>query len=836
MLSTYVSYLKYAQSLAKTETRIAAQPFVSREAQYYRDNIGKVKTVDEFLNNYRLFSYAMKANGLEEMTYAKGFMRKVLLSDLTDSSSFANKLTDKRYVEFAKAFNFNASDGSLTDTTAIQSEDQLSDTTTRYNALFPNADRQSNDSYYWLHIDNVTSVDYIVLDEKMRDVALRAYGIDPDTVSEDALRQTLTSDLSDPNSYANTLGDARFVALAAAYNFDTDGSVKDGYEAQSDAQLLTTDELYLGQPETAYFKAMLGGIETVDDLLADDNMRNYVITAFGLEADTTTDALRATLTSDLSDPASFANAIDDERFVALAGAFNFDTDGSIKSGYDLQSSTQASNLIDLYYKETHPKLDTEVDYYQQSIGSIQSVDDLLASEELTAYVLTAYGIDPEYTSADAIRAALTSDLSDPNSYANQEGYEEFLALAQAFNFDTDGTVKAGYDAQSAEQQAATTTAYIDATATAESTAAASASTVTSSYESAIAAAKSINDLLSDADVVDYILKAYGLEDEDVSTSTLRLVLESDVSDPNSYVNQIGDEKLKAFAADFNFAADGSIASPRVVQSERSIETMTAAYAEVLGDGAGAKVKAEEETAYYKEAITNITTLDDLLADKRLTDYIITSLKLDEDTTIATLRSVLTSDLNDSQSVASKLGGRYRELAIAFNFTTSGTIAREPGQSAQSAKNVQATYDSYIAQTMETEAGDESEGARLALYFRRKAPSIDSAMDLLADKALAEVARTALGIPADAVNADLDLQARQITNRLDIEDLKDEDFLDKFLAKFAALYDLSSGLYSTNSSAVSLIGQTLSGNGAANTATIIGFGEDLLSSAMNVRKI
>ncbi len=55
------------------------------KAQYYKENIGNVKTVDEFLDDYRLYSYAMKAHGLEDMTYAKAFMRKVLESDLNDT-------------------------------------------------------------------------------------------------------------------------------------------------------------------------------------------------------------------------------------------------------------------------------------------------------------------------------------------------------------------------------------------------------------------------------------------------------------------------------------------------------------------------------------------------------------------------------------------------------------------------------------------------------------------------------------------------------------------------------------------------------------------------------
>ncbi len=66
--------------------RVAAG-LVERQTKYYKENIGNVKSVDEFLNNYQLYSYAMDAFGLGEMTYAKAFMKKVLDSDLNDRTA-----------------------------------------------------------------------------------------------------------------------------------------------------------------------------------------------------------------------------------------------------------------------------------------------------------------------------------------------------------------------------------------------------------------------------------------------------------------------------------------------------------------------------------------------------------------------------------------------------------------------------------------------------------------------------------------------------------------------------------------------------------------------------
>ena len=69
---------RVSANLSRTQAATAADPTVKRETAYYLANIGKVKTVGDFVNNYRLFSYAMKAFGLGDMTYAKGLMTKVL--------------------------------------------------------------------------------------------------------------------------------------------------------------------------------------------------------------------------------------------------------------------------------------------------------------------------------------------------------------------------------------------------------------------------------------------------------------------------------------------------------------------------------------------------------------------------------------------------------------------------------------------------------------------------------------------------------------------------------------------------------------------------------------
>jgi len=106
MISTSTRYQIITTNLARTQDLIQKDPVVKRETDYYNATIGTIKTIDEFLKNDRVFKYAMKAYGLEDMAYAKGLFKKLLQEGVSDPTSMANKMTNPLYKEFAKAFDF----------------------------------------------------------------------------------------------------------------------------------------------------------------------------------------------------------------------------------------------------------------------------------------------------------------------------------------------------------------------------------------------------------------------------------------------------------------------------------------------------------------------------------------------------------------------------------------------------------------------------------------------------------------------------------------------------------------------------------------------------------
>lgn len=108
MLSTLASYRVMSTDMTSALQRVSEQPMPAREIEYFSENIQNIKSVDEFIEDDRIFSFAMQAFGLSDMTYAKAFMAKVLNEGVAADDSFANSLSDTRYQDFADTFNFES--------------------------------------------------------------------------------------------------------------------------------------------------------------------------------------------------------------------------------------------------------------------------------------------------------------------------------------------------------------------------------------------------------------------------------------------------------------------------------------------------------------------------------------------------------------------------------------------------------------------------------------------------------------------------------------------------------------------------------------------------------
>lgn len=94
---------RYIETISKDST-------VSREIDHFKRNFSSETSSRELVGDFRMLSVALKAFGLEGDIANKAFIRKVLESDLSDEKSLANRLSDKRYLRLAEAFNFSGDD------------------------------------------------------------------------------------------------------------------------------------------------------------------------------------------------------------------------------------------------------------------------------------------------------------------------------------------------------------------------------------------------------------------------------------------------------------------------------------------------------------------------------------------------------------------------------------------------------------------------------------------------------------------------------------------------------------------------------------------------------
>ncbi len=83
-----------------------SSPVIQRDTAYFAEKIGSVTTAEQLVGDYRLLKVALGAFGLDDDIGNKHFIQKVLEDGSLSTEALANKMSDKRYLEFTKAFGF----------------------------------------------------------------------------------------------------------------------------------------------------------------------------------------------------------------------------------------------------------------------------------------------------------------------------------------------------------------------------------------------------------------------------------------------------------------------------------------------------------------------------------------------------------------------------------------------------------------------------------------------------------------------------------------------------------------------------------------------------------
>ncbi|WP_246318730.1 DUF1217 domain-containing protein [Peteryoungia desertarenae] len=935
MVSTFLSYNLVTRDIKATLNRAAQDQIVARDAAYYRENIGNVKTVDEFLDDFRLYSYAMKAHGLEDMTYARAFMKKVLESDLNDENSYANKLTDKRYREFAAAFQFGpGGGGTLTPITSDQTDAMIG----LYNQNIANLDERITEETRYYNAMNtiVTNVDQFLANDRLREYFFQTFGIDEATYDRNLIRGLLTSDANDPNSYFNTQIlpnvinaqssieanletiariDAR-AALASqnttlqsivtrVTSFRDDIATLEASKSDPGADIAAIDReidtkqrdidsrfisyvsmkvgdmtaeiaaLEAGKSEAgADIPALQAQIDAIqielDAASADLAARNAIATqkadraaleaqkaepdadipALQAQIDALTSqitaaeasliptdipdinatiaekqaqidaytglpalgedstALRAQLVSQNNTSSRFMGAA--AGYQNIVDAFQFNADGTVPAdGFMSAANLEAinTNYLGSQDRVTRAAALMTDEYVRSVINTFTTVEEMMSDSRVASYIKAAAGLSTSFTIVNAtLEQAITGDPDDPNDpffrqYVGTPAFEGLAFLAGLFNFNSDGTLPAGQTPISASNQERLSNGYFsgynDVDDAADEREIATLRTTLAAINRDTSTVATVDQLLANSVIYNFAVKAVGLDPAEVSRSTMRRVLTSNLDDPRSFVYTLGDERYVEFAKLFNYDEEGNLTWAKMAQSESTLKDYAKDYTiqkTRFLEGTEleqAREAASDEVEYYQNKIATLTSRDELLADRRIVDFLLIAKGIDpKSVTNDFMRQMFLSDLDDPRSAANTTSDtRFSEIVASFNFNAEGRVIRLAGDSIQEKGDMVETMNLFLRQQIETNEGASNAGVRLALYFERMAGSLTSPYDILGDTALYEFFRTTFGLPAELGSMDVDQQAKVVEQYLDMKDLADPEKVKKLVTRFTAMYDV-----------------------------------------------
>jgi hypothetical protein len=215
------------------------------------------------------------------------------------------------------------------------------------------------------------------------------------------------------------------------------------------------------------------------------------------------------------------------------------------------------------------------------------------------------------------------------------------------------------------------------------------------------------------------------------------------------------------------------------------------------------------TAYYTANIGGVTSVAAFVGNYRLLSYALNAYGLgDQINSKALITQVLQGGVTNPNSLANTLP-QWKAFATAFNFLADGA------SSVSAPAAVKTTEASYVEQQMETNEGQQDVGVQLALYFNRVAPNVTSSYGILADKNLLQVVETIFGLPTAFSAENIDIQAKTISNLLNISDLQNPAKLQQLTERFTAGYDMTYGDSSSSSSTSAPL--TVSGSSSSSSS-------------------
>jgi hypothetical protein len=226
-MSTLSDYLQVSSNIGKWQKVTASSATVKLQTKYFQENIGKVTSAREFINNPRLFNFALTAYGLGDQTKNRVLFTKILEQGVDSRSSLAYTLHNASILAFAKTFDFKGKGAAVTQQPGFAQaivdsyvEQQLEANKGQQNPGVQLA------LYFQRNAPNLTSTLSILADKNLLTVVQTALGISPTTSAQPIDRQLALlknkvnlDDFKDPKKLQSFI--SRFAAL---YDYNNGGA------------------------------------------------------------------------------------------------------------------------------------------------------------------------------------------------------------------------------------------------------------------------------------------------------------------------------------------------------------------------------------------------------------------------------------------------------------------------------------------------------------------------------------------------------------------------------------------------------------------------------------
>jgi len=182
---------------------------------------------------------------------------------------------------------------------------------------------------------------------------------------------------------------------------------------------------------------------------------------------------------------------------------------------------------------------------------------------------------------------------------------------------------------------------------------------------------------------------------------------------------------------------------------------------------------------FSEDITSIKSVEDLMNNRIVLNMVLSAFQLEtEIDKPAMVKKILTESPTNDESLVNRLvEPRWTKLAESLY-----PLNSDP-DFFQKQENVDAILTGYKTNEYEKFQGENADGVREAMYFKRLAGGIETVTQIIADKAIMKVVRVGLGLPESFQGLSFDQQLERLERMVDIEDFKDPEKIDEMIDRF-----------------------------------------------------